>query len=76
MTSSFNMINTTEQPPSDDEVTRILYLDNQQIEWGNNSKGLRWAVNARLYNETIPKYPILLKMYETGGLIGPNCECV
>lgn len=67
------MVNQTETYPADSEVTKQIWLDDQQITWGPTGKALRWAVNNRLYNESIPERPILLDMYEMSTV--PNCEC-
>ena len=68
----FKMHNHTDAYPEDGAVTQRIWLNNQQIKWGADGKALRWAVNGRLYNDTVPRTPILLNIYDKS--MTPDCE--
>ncbi|ORX33571.1 multi-copper oxidase laccase-like protein [Kockovaella imperatae] len=53
--------NSTEYPPTDDEVTRVIVLNGQQLVAGKS--GFRWSVNNHLYNGTTPHVPYLVGLY-------------
>ncbi|UTT88610.1 hypothetical protein NDA17_001480 [Ustilago hordei] len=40
--------------PKDDEVTRTVIIDTQQVKFYPSNKGVKWAENGKLFNETNP----------------------